>query len=165
MTTLSNDCVANVFLQLVPGGLTVVSAWPISCHSPETCRRSSLLGGCETVKLSKACLGIPSIFFSFKTDLWPLHVNLRGDTTNTNLQNMEPVSETDEEQVPEDLGKLTVVDKARTGRVSLKNDLTSNGVKLCIPVFAPKHNCLQRPLLNCFGFYSNSFFARTTLIR
>lgn len=55
---------------------------------------------------------------------------------------MEPVSETDEEQVPEDLGKLTVVDKARTGRVRLKKDLTSNGVKLCIPVFAPKHNCL-----------------------
>lgn len=41
----------------------------------------------------------------------------RGDTTNSNLQNMEPVSETEEEQVPEDLGKLTVVDKARTGRV------------------------------------------------
>ena len=43
----------------------------------------------------------------------------RGDTTNTNLQNMEPVSETDQEQIPEDLGKLTVVDKAHTGRVSL----------------------------------------------
>lgn len=46
-------------------------------------------------------------------------MSTRGDTTNTNLQNMEPVPETDEEQVPEDLGKLTVVDKARTGRVSL----------------------------------------------
>lgn len=57
-----------------------------------------------------------------------LSVSSRGDTTNTNLQNMEPVSETDEEQVPEDLGKLTVVDKARTGRVSLKTalSLTSN---------------------------------------
>uniref|UniRef100_A0AAQ5XXH7 ABC-type glutathione-S-conjugate transporter n=1 Tax=Amphiprion ocellaris TaxID=80972 RepID=A0AAQ5XXH7_AMPOC len=46
-----------------------------------------------------------------------------GDTTNTNLQNMEPVSETDQEQVPEDLGKLTEVDKARTGRwpKNLKN--------------------------------------------
>lgn len=56
----------------------------------------------------------------------------RGDTTNTNLQNMEPVSETDEDQIPEDLGKLTEVDKARTGRVSLKlfYDFTSNGVKL-----------------------------------
>lgn len=42
---------------------------------------------------------------------------VRGDTTNSNLQNMEPVPETEEEQVPEDLGKLTVVDKARTGRV------------------------------------------------
>lgn len=48
----------------------------------------------------------------------------RGDTTNSNLQNMEPVSETDEEQVPEDLGKLTVVDKARTGRVCVKVDLS-----------------------------------------
>lgn len=43
----------------------------------------------------------------------------RGDTTNTNLQNMEPVSETDQEPVPEDLGKLTEADKARSGRVSL----------------------------------------------
>ncbi|CAL8332500.1 unnamed protein product [Merluccius merluccius] len=42
-----------------------------------------------------------------------------GDSTNTNLQNMEPVTETDQEQVPEDLGKLTEVDKARTGRVRL----------------------------------------------
>lgn len=31
---------------------------------------------------------------------------------------MEPVSETDQEQVPEDLGKLTEADKAHTGRVS-----------------------------------------------
>lgn len=44
-------------------------------------------------------------------------VSPRGDTTNTNLQNMEPVSDTDQEQVPEDLGKLTEADKARTGRV------------------------------------------------
>lgn len=70
-------------------------------------------------------------------------MSTRGDTTNTNLQNMEPVPETDEEQVPEDLGKLTVVDKARTGRVSLKKKgLTSNSVKLCIPVFTPKRKCL-----------------------
>lgn len=48
----------------------------------------------------------------------------RGDTTNSNLQNMEPMPETDEEQVPEDLGKLTVVDKARTGRVCVKLDLS-----------------------------------------
>uniref|UniRef100_A0A8D3BVZ3 ABC-type glutathione-S-conjugate transporter n=1 Tax=Scophthalmus maximus TaxID=52904 RepID=A0A8D3BVZ3_SCOMX len=44
----------------------------------------------------------------------------RGDTNNSNLQNMEPMSEADQEQVPEDLGKLTVVDKARTGRVKLE---------------------------------------------
>lgn len=36
---------------------------------------------------------------------------------------MEPVTETDQEQVAEDLGKLTEVDKARTGRVSLKMDV------------------------------------------
>lgn len=40
---------------------------------------------------------------------------------------MEPVSETEEEQVPEDLGKLTVVDKARTGRVRVTIALFING--------------------------------------
>lgn len=59
--------------------------------------------------------GIPSIFLMKLTS--GLSVSSRGDTTNTNLQNMEPVSETDQEQVPEDLGKLMEVDKARTGRV------------------------------------------------
>uniref|UniRef100_A0A8C7QX01 ABC-type glutathione-S-conjugate transporter n=1 Tax=Oncorhynchus mykiss TaxID=8022 RepID=A0A8C7QX01_ONCMY len=42
-----------------------------------------------------------------------------------------PMSEIDEEQVPEDLGKLMEVDKARTGRVSLEElifDCTSYGV-------------------------------------
>uniref|UniRef100_A0A8C8K2Q5 ABC-type glutathione-S-conjugate transporter n=1 Tax=Oncorhynchus tshawytscha TaxID=74940 RepID=A0A8C8K2Q5_ONCTS len=43
-----------------------------------------------------------------------------GDTNSTNLQGMEPMSEIDEEQVPEDLGKLIEVDKARTGRVRLE---------------------------------------------
>uniref|UniRef100_A0A8C6P333 ABC-type glutathione-S-conjugate transporter n=1 Tax=Nothobranchius furzeri TaxID=105023 RepID=A0A8C6P333_NOTFU len=43
-----------------------------------------------------------------------------GDTTNTNLQSMEPVTEMDQEQVPEDLGKLTEADKAHTGRVRLE---------------------------------------------
>ncbi len=45
---------------------------------------------------------------------------------------MEPVSETDQEQVPEDLGKLTVADKARTGRVSFKAAFlfAINGVEL-----------------------------------
>uniref|UniRef100_A0A8C7CIS8 ABC-type glutathione-S-conjugate transporter n=1 Tax=Oncorhynchus kisutch TaxID=8019 RepID=A0A8C7CIS8_ONCKI len=44
----------------------------------------------------------------------------KGDTNSTNLQGMEPMSEIDEEQVPEDLGKLMEVDKARTGRVRLE---------------------------------------------
>uniref|UniRef100_A0A6Q2YZ46 ABC-type glutathione-S-conjugate transporter n=1 Tax=Esox lucius TaxID=8010 RepID=A0A6Q2YZ46_ESOLU len=44
----------------------------------------------------------------------------RGDTNSTNLQGMEPMSDIDEEQIPEDLGKLTEVDKARTGRVRLE---------------------------------------------
>uniref|UniRef100_A0A4W5LXD6 ABC-type glutathione-S-conjugate transporter n=1 Tax=Hucho hucho TaxID=62062 RepID=A0A4W5LXD6_9TELE len=43
-----------------------------------------------------------------------------GDTNSTNLQAMEPMSEIDKEQVPEDLGKLMEVDKARTGRVRLE---------------------------------------------
>uniref|UniRef100_A0A8C7J5E4 ABC-type glutathione-S-conjugate transporter n=1 Tax=Oncorhynchus kisutch TaxID=8019 RepID=A0A8C7J5E4_ONCKI len=43
-----------------------------------------------------------------------------GDTNSTNLQGMEPMSEIDEEPVPEDLGKLMEVDKARTGRVRLE---------------------------------------------
>lgn len=67
-------------------------------------------------------LSIPGISFTKLTS--GLSVLTRGDTTNTNLQNMEPVTDTDQEQVPEDLGKLTVVDKARTGRVSLKMDFT-----------------------------------------
>uniref|UniRef100_A0AAX7TMG0 ABC-type glutathione-S-conjugate transporter n=1 Tax=Astatotilapia calliptera TaxID=8154 RepID=A0AAX7TMG0_ASTCA len=62
---------------------------------------------------------------------------LLGDTTNTNLQNMEPVSETDQEQVPEDLGKLTEVDKARTGRVRLdmyKKYFKTIGLAIIIPI-------------------------------
>uniref|UniRef100_A0A8C7R9Q6 ABC-type glutathione-S-conjugate transporter n=1 Tax=Oncorhynchus mykiss TaxID=8022 RepID=A0A8C7R9Q6_ONCMY len=38
----------------------------------------------------------------------------------TETAGMEPMSEIDEEQVPEDLGKLMEVDKARTGRVRLE---------------------------------------------
>uniref|UniRef100_A0A669EZI3 ABC-type glutathione-S-conjugate transporter n=1 Tax=Oreochromis niloticus TaxID=8128 RepID=A0A669EZI3_ORENI len=60
-----------------------------------------------------------------------------GDTTNTNLQNMEPVSETDQEQVPEDLGKLTEADKARTGRVRLdmyKKYFKTIGLAIIIPI-------------------------------
>lgn len=92
--------------------------------------------------------GIPSIFLTKLTS--GFSISSRGDTTNTNLQNMEPVSETDQEQVPEDLGKLTEVDKARTGRVSLKMafDFTSDGVKSGIsgtPTFCSKtiHTCLK----------------------
>lgn len=73
---------------------------------------------CEFVTLSKACLA--SEAFYFVKLIAGISLSSRGDTTNTNLQNMEPVTDADEEQVPEDLGKLTVVDKARTGRVSQK---------------------------------------------
>uniref|UniRef100_A0A3Q2PMB4 ABC-type glutathione-S-conjugate transporter n=1 Tax=Fundulus heteroclitus TaxID=8078 RepID=A0A3Q2PMB4_FUNHE len=58
-------------------------------------------------------------FMPFSRDLSQEQL-IGGDTTNTNLQNMEPVSETEPDQTPEDLGKLTEVDKARTGRVKLK---------------------------------------------
>lgn len=72
----------------------------------------------------------------------------RGDTTNSNLQNMEPMPETDEEQVPEDLGKLTVVDKARTGRVCVKLDLSMTGEEnRALPLFSVIKNvsCSNNP--------------------
>uniref|UniRef100_A0A665TUY4 ABC-type glutathione-S-conjugate transporter n=1 Tax=Echeneis naucrates TaxID=173247 RepID=A0A665TUY4_ECHNA len=81
----------------------------------------------------KMC-GIPSIQ-SYET--FGLSVLSRGDSTNTNLQNMEPVSEEEQEQVPEDLGKLTVVDKARTGRVRLemyKKYFKTIGLAIIIPI-------------------------------
>lgn len=76
--------------------------------------------------------GTPSGFFITLT--FGSSTFSRGDTNNSNLQNMEPMSEADQEQVPEDLGKLTVVDKARTGRVSLTKtfDFTFNCVNLGI---------------------------------
>lgn len=36
------------------------------------------------------------------------------------MQSVEPISDSDEDQVPEDLGKLTKLDKARIGRVRSK---------------------------------------------
>uniref|UniRef100_H2TWK6 ABC-type glutathione-S-conjugate transporter n=1 Tax=Takifugu rubripes TaxID=31033 RepID=H2TWK6_TAKRU len=53
--------------------------------------------------------------------------------TERKESNMEPMPETDEEQVPEDLGKLTVVDKARTGRVSVKY-FNTIGLAIIIPI-------------------------------
>uniref|UniRef100_A0AAQ4P1C4 ABC-type glutathione-S-conjugate transporter n=1 Tax=Gasterosteus aculeatus aculeatus TaxID=481459 RepID=A0AAQ4P1C4_GASAC len=67
----------------------------------------------------------------------PVSVLCRGDTTNTNLQNMEPVSETDQEPVPEDLGKLTEADKARSGRVSLNvafDYFKTIGLAIIVPI-------------------------------
>ncbi|XP_023277902.1 multidrug resistance-associated protein 1-like [Seriola lalandi dorsalis] len=75
-------------------------------------------------------------FMPFSRDLSQEQL-IGGDTTNTNLQNMEPVSEADQEQVPEDLGKLTVVDKARTGRVRLemyKKYFKTIGLAIIIPI-------------------------------
>ncbi|XP_011611326.2 multidrug resistance-associated protein 1 [Takifugu rubripes] len=75
-------------------------------------------------------------FMPFSRDLSQEQL-IGGDTTNSNLQNMEPMPETDEEQVPEDLGKLTVVDKARTGRVRLemyKKYFNTIGLAIIIPI-------------------------------
>uniref|UniRef100_A0AAQ5ZNX8 ABC-type glutathione-S-conjugate transporter n=1 Tax=Amphiprion ocellaris TaxID=80972 RepID=A0AAQ5ZNX8_AMPOC len=58
-------------------------------------------------------------------------------STERKESNMEPVSETDQEQVPEDLGKLTEVDKARTGRVRLemyKKYFKTIGLAIIIPI-------------------------------
>uniref|UniRef100_A0A665TN30 ABC-type glutathione-S-conjugate transporter n=1 Tax=Echeneis naucrates TaxID=173247 RepID=A0A665TN30_ECHNA len=84
--------------------------------------------------IQRGMCGIPSIQ-SYET--FGLSVLSRGDSTNTNLQNMEPVSEEEQEQVPEDLGKLTVVDKARTGRVRLemyKKYFKTIGLAIIIPI-------------------------------
>lgn len=43
---------------------------------------------------------------------------LSGDRNSVSIQNMEQITDSEPEQVPEDLGKLTEADKARTGRVS-----------------------------------------------
>ncbi|KAM7393766.1 hypothetical protein PAMP_020615 [Pampus punctatissimus] len=75
-------------------------------------------------------------FMPFSRDLSQEQL-IGGDTTNTNLQNMEPVSETDQEQVPEDLGKLMEVDKARTGRVRLemyKKYFKTIGLAIIVPI-------------------------------
>uniref|UniRef100_A0A665U0M1 ABC-type glutathione-S-conjugate transporter n=1 Tax=Echeneis naucrates TaxID=173247 RepID=A0A665U0M1_ECHNA len=119
---------------LVPGGPMLVSAWLTSCRSQGTCHRSSSLGTYTDVSAVIKMCGIPSIQ-SYET--FGLSVLSRGDSTNTNLQNMEPVSEEEQEQVPEDLGKLTVVDKARTGRVRLemyKKYFKTIGLAIIIPI-------------------------------
>uniref|UniRef100_A0A7N9ANN6 ABC-type glutathione-S-conjugate transporter n=1 Tax=Mastacembelus armatus TaxID=205130 RepID=A0A7N9ANN6_9TELE len=96
-------------------------------------------GKLKTCKLVMA-FGISSIslfFFFFIKLTYGLSIFNRGDTTNSNLQNMEPVSEADEEQVPEDLGKLTEVDKARTGRVKLemyRKYFKTIGLAIIIPI-------------------------------
>uniref|UniRef100_A0A3B3ZXF0 ABC-type glutathione-S-conjugate transporter n=1 Tax=Periophthalmus magnuspinnatus TaxID=409849 RepID=A0A3B3ZXF0_9GOBI len=75
-------------------------------------------------------------FMPFSRDLSQEQL-IGGDTTNTNLQNMEPVSEIDQEQIPEDLGKLTEADKAFTGRVKLemyKKYFKTIGLALIIPI-------------------------------
>uniref|UniRef100_A0A665TZE7 ABC-type glutathione-S-conjugate transporter n=1 Tax=Echeneis naucrates TaxID=173247 RepID=A0A665TZE7_ECHNA len=108
--------------------------WLTSCRSQGTCHRSSSLGTYTDVSAVIKMCGIPSIQ-SYET--FGLSVLSRGDSTNTNLQNMEPVSEEEQEQVPEDLGKLTVVDKARTGRVRLemyKKYFKTIGLAIIIPI-------------------------------
>lgn len=46
----------------------------------------------------------------------PASLCLRGDTNSVTIQSVDP--DIEQEQIPEDLGKLTEVDKARIGRVS-----------------------------------------------
>ncbi|KAG5854427.1 multidrug resistance-associated protein 1-like [Anguilla rostrata] len=77
------------------------------------------------------------------TDFMPVSRDLSqeqligGDTVSTNLQTMEPISDTEQEQVPEDLGKLTEVDRARTGRVKLEmyvEYFKTIGLPLILPI-------------------------------
>lgn len=46
----------------------------------------------------------------------PASLCFRGDTNSVTIQSVDP--DIEQEQIPEDLGKLTEVDKARIGRVS-----------------------------------------------
>uniref|UniRef100_A0A3Q3RY77 ABC-type glutathione-S-conjugate transporter n=1 Tax=Mastacembelus armatus TaxID=205130 RepID=A0A3Q3RY77_9TELE len=91
----------------------------------------------SAIQRGKETLHISLFFFFFIKLTYGLSIFNRGDTTNSNLQNMEPVSEADEEQVPEDLGKLTEVDKARTGRVKLemyRKYFKTIGLAIIIPI-------------------------------
>uniref|UniRef100_A0A6Q2Z142 ABC-type glutathione-S-conjugate transporter n=1 Tax=Esox lucius TaxID=8010 RepID=A0A6Q2Z142_ESOLU len=76
-----------------------------------------------------------------------------GDTNSTNLQGMEPMSDIDEEQIPEDLGKLTEVDKARTGRVSFEQELENN---YTITHLSPPARC---SLINMPSFLPFTYWA------
>ncbi|XP_066545948.1 multidrug resistance-associated protein 1 [Amia ocellicauda] len=62
---------------------------------------------------------------------------ISGDTGSPSLQNVEPRSDTDQDQEPEDVGKLTDVDRARTGRVKLEMYMEyfkTIGLALILPI-------------------------------
>lgn len=52
----------------------------------------------------------------------PPSLCLRGDTNSVTIQSVDP--DIEQEPIPEDLGKLTEVDKARIGRVSFPFKIT-----------------------------------------
>lgn len=58
-------------------------------------------------------------FMPFSRDLSQEQL-IGGDRNSVSIQNMEQITDTDPEPLPEDLGKLTEADKARTGRVKLE---------------------------------------------
>uniref|UniRef100_A0AAR2LVR4 ABC-type glutathione-S-conjugate transporter n=1 Tax=Pygocentrus nattereri TaxID=42514 RepID=A0AAR2LVR4_PYGNA len=70
----------------------------------------------------------------FKVSL-TLFLCLSGDTNNVTMQSVEP--DIEQEQIPEELGKLTVVDKARIGRVKLElyiEYFRTIGLALIVPI-------------------------------
>ncbi|MBN3303878.1 MRP3 protein, partial [Amia calva] len=67
----------------------------------------------------------------------PILLFFSGDTGSPSLQNVEPRSDTDQDQEPEDVGKLTDVDRARTGRVKLEMYMEyfkTIGLALILPI-------------------------------
>uniref|UniRef100_A0A8C9RI62 ABC-type glutathione-S-conjugate transporter n=1 Tax=Scleropages formosus TaxID=113540 RepID=A0A8C9RI62_SCLFO len=77
------------------------------------------------------------------TDFMPVSRDLSqeqlisGDMGNTSLQTMEPIPDVEQDQVPEDVGKLTEVDRARTGRVKLEMYMEyfkTIGLALILPI-------------------------------
>ncbi|XP_028827470.1 multidrug resistance-associated protein 1 [Denticeps clupeoides] len=75
-------------------------------------------------------------FMPFSRDLSQEQL-IGGDTSSVSMQNLEQIPDVEQEQLSEDLGKLTEVDKAHTGRVKLEmyaEYFRTIGLGLIIPI-------------------------------
>ncbi|XP_056606838.1 multidrug resistance-associated protein 1 [Triplophysa dalaica] len=81
-------------------------------------RKESLTEAFQRGSRKSLRLSVPD-FLPFSLDLSQEQL-IGGDTNSITMQSVEPVPDSQEDQIPEDLGKLTKADKARTGRVKLE---------------------------------------------